>query len=208
MDNDLQWTPKEQLRDKVWERKILRGWKLTKYQVDKFASELPTQVHPMKPIGVNLWLGHDLKYNWKEAIIWLADSIEGLEVGLEFEDLINSDELSFCPGSEQSGEPYIESAILDLDTYFGVNEKLLVSELRSAIPKRRPGLIVPNTLALNPQVYKLSGCNKCPPIIATGIEYQKNKLVCFGGVLIYKNYYCTELVDHGYLGECAIADFG
>lgn len=149
--------------DLIVARAQLRGWELPTEQLDALKARLKNLDHaegphpetitgPFHPIGITMWLGHDLKFNYEEAVAWLKDEAEAR--GLKFEDwIMNSPgiilgkgrlygSIAFYPGSEQSGEPSISACRLDRRS-FQTRAETTPQRIRDTNPSVRwPGLEV------------------------------------------------------------------
>ncbi len=162
----IAWNPVSGYATKISEWNKLRGWGLTRGQIDTFANTLVDHLDLLHPTGISLWLGRDLSFNWEEVTACLKLEVEAL--GKKFGLYIESDRLSFFPGSEQSGKPRLDVALLDIQTYVGTTSGVVPSEIRK-IKKRLPGLEVAWLLALNPQVYLAIDYKTIPGFIAAGL---------------------------------------
>lgn len=160
------WTPVSKYAERIAARSKLRGWGFTKTQIDAFAASLVDHVGPLQPTGISLWLGRDLQYNWNEAMAWLRDEVTARND--EFRTYFESRQVSFFPGSEQSGKRKLTVALLDLATYWNPTNGVVPDEVRTKEAKL-PGLEVAWLLALSPQVYPTIDYKTIPGLIAAGL---------------------------------------
>jgi len=162
----IAWRPVDEYYYKIIEWNELRGWGFTRPQISRFAATLVDHLDPLHPTGISLWLGRDLPYNWEEVTACLKHEVEVL--GKRFTQCVESDRVSFFPGSEQSGKRKLTVALLDLQTYWKPPEGVVPSKVRR-IEKRLPGLEVAWLLALNAPVYLAIGYVTTPGLIAAGL---------------------------------------
>lgn len=165
----IPWRPVSEYAAKIAEWNRLRGWGLTGQQIDDFANTLVDHAGPLQPTGISLWLGRDLAYNWAEVMACFEHEV--WTPGTKFAQYVNPvySGLSFLPGSEQSGEPQLSVALLDLATYWDPTNGVSPSKVR-AKESRLPGLEVAWLLALNREVYRSIDCRRIPGMIAAGLD--------------------------------------
>lgn len=174
----IAWNPVSGYVTKISEWNKLRGWGLTRGQIDTFVSGLVDHLDPLHPTGISLWLGRDLPFNWEEVMACLKLEVEAL--GVKFNsDYFTSKQLSFFPGSEQSGKRKLTVALLDLQTYWNPTDGVVPNKVRG-IEKRLPGLEVAWLLALNPEVYLAIDYETIPGLIAAGLVVVSVYVPLFG----------------------------
>lgn len=172
------WSPVSEYIVKIMKWNQLRGWGLTKTQIDAFAAKLVDHLDLLHPTGMSLWLGHDLYFNWEEVMVCLKLEVEA--VGRKFKPHFESNRLSFSPKSEQSGKRKLTVALLDLETYWKPTEDVRsIGDIRE-IEKRLPGLEVAWLLALNPEVYLAIDYETVPGLLAAGLVVNSNLVPVFG----------------------------
>ena len=171
------WTPVDEYAERIMARSKLRGWGLTKTQIDAFAASLVDHVDPLQPTGISLWLGRDLQYNWDEAMAWMEDEVTARND--KFRTYFASRQVSFYPGSEQSGKRKLTVALLDVATYWNPTNGVVPDEVRTKEAKL-PGLEVAWLLALSPQVYQAIDYKTIPGFIATGLVVVSARVPHFG----------------------------
>jgi hypothetical protein len=162
----INWTPVNEYAEKIAARSKLRGWGLTKAQIDSFAATLKDHAGPLLPTGISLWLGRNLQYNWDEAMAWLNDEVSARNE--KFKPYFDASRLSFYPGSEQSGKRKLTAVGLDIDVLWDRTNGFSPKGTR---PHRAtwPGLEVAWLLALNPQVYLGIDYETIPAFWAPGL---------------------------------------
>ena len=152
--------------DRIMARSELRGWGFTQKHADALWLELEGHDHagPLAPIGVKMWLGRDLAFNWAERIAWLNDTIaaEGLAYCKYFDSTP-----TFHPGSEIKGRLSLAAAGLDLSLWDRQNG-LVPNEVR---PKQScwPSFEVPDLLCLNPSLMHVMDGENFPFLMAPGL---------------------------------------
>lgn len=169
LNPSIPWRPVGEYADKIAEWNRLRGWGgwgFTKAQITTLDSQLVDHLDPLHPTGISLWLGRDLSYNWEEAMACLKHEVEAL--GEKFTPQVESNCLSFFPGSEQSGERKLTVALLDLATYWDRIGGVVLNKARGS-ESRLPGLEVAWLLALNAPVYLAINFDTIPGLIAAGL---------------------------------------
>jgi hypothetical protein len=172
----IDWWPVSKYVGKISEWNEMRHWGLTQTQIDAFAATLVDHLDSAHPTGISLWLGHDLAFNWDEALACLEYEVEAL--GMKFTKYVESDKVSFFPGSEQSGEISLTVALLDIATYWDPINGVVPREVRTK-EGRLPGLEVVWLLALNPQVYLMIDYETVPGLIAAGLVIDLDDLPYF-----------------------------
>lgn len=172
----INWTPVSEYAEKIAARSKLRGWGLTMAQIDTFAATLKDHAGPLLPTGISLWLGRDLQYNWDEAIAWLNDEVTARNE--KFQPYFYASQLSFYPGSGQSGKRKLTAVGLDIDTFWDRTNGLNLKETR---PHRAtwPGLEVAWLLALNPQACLEIDRKTIPAFCAPGLVVDSGSVPCF-----------------------------
>lgn len=155
------FTPISEYPELIWARSEERGWGFTHQQIEQLRVEL---THATGPVGVTIWRGRDLAYNWAESLAWLQNSVEA--AGLEYHRYFD-DTPSFYPGSElQGSESYLAVAKLDFSRW-DLKNGLVPTEVRKQQP-RWPSLEVPDWLALNPAYALQMDGEKIPFLMAPG----------------------------------------
>lgn len=177
----INWTPVSEYVEKIAARSKLRGWGLTKGVIESLASSLVGKDHagPLNPLGVQLWLGHDLAYNYDEMNCWLKDEVEAR--GENFKAYPDASQVSFLPGSELSGKRRAVAVGLDLQTFWDPTNGVIPRKVRSQ-RSRWPGLEVGWLLALSPQVYLAIDYKTIPGFIAPGLVVDSDCVLCFSHV--------------------------
>ena len=175
----IAWRPVSEYAGKIADWNQLRGWGLTIAQITTFAATLVDHLGPLHPTGIKMWLGRDLSFNWEEVMACLKLEVEALDE--TFKPYIESNQLSFFPGSEQSGELKLTVALLDLQTYWNPTDGVVTSQVRK-IEKRLPGLEVAWLLALNAPVYLAIDYKTIPGLVAAGLVVDYNGVLFFGHV--------------------------
>lgn len=159
----IPWTPVLEYVDRIMARSKLRGWGFTRSDAKRLAASLHDHEGDLRPTGLKVWLGKDIKFNLHEMILWLRDEVRLL--GFGFTDYISGEYLSFHSGSEISGDRSLEPEYFDLQTFSGPQSTSDVRLLRT----RWPSIEVVVLLALNPQVYVLMSDGSVPRMIAAGL---------------------------------------
>ncbi len=197
----IAWNPVSGYVTKISEWNKLHGWGLTRGQIDTFVSGLVDHLDPLHPTGISLWLGRDLPFNWEEVIACLKLEVEAL--GVKFNsDYFTSKQLSFFPGSEQSGKRKLTVALLDLQTYWNPTNGVVPSEVRR-IEKRLPGLEVAWLLALNPEVYVAIDYETIPGLIAAGLVVDSDYVPRFARDSV-EAYVRDDWADFRWLGHSVV----
>lgn len=161
------WTPVEDYADRIAARNDLCGWGLTSAQISLFGSSLNPHADLLKPAGLSLWLGRDLKYNWVQAVAWLEDEIRALDSLLRI--YISSDRVTFWPGCEIKGPARLRPVRLDMSTTWHPSEGLIPAKVRLNRDMDLAGLEVAWTLALSPQIYLAIDGRMFPAMLAAGL---------------------------------------
>lgn len=162
----IPWTPVGQYVRLIMARSELRHWGFTQDDADRLAVALKDHRGVSNLTAVNIWLGHRLDYNWREAMLWLTDEMNKLDCGLQ--TYFGKGKLSFLPGSERRGSRELNAVNLDLSDFRVVGESVGPRELRS-VRKSWPGLEIAWFLALNPQALAVMDGKKAPCIFAPGL---------------------------------------
>lgn len=172
-------TPVSEYVDRIMARSELRGWGFTQTDAKELAAKLHDHYGPLTPTGVSIWLGNNLEFNWTEMIAWIKDEVE--DVGFTFEERFSPDyQLSFYPGSEQSGNRKLGVVDLDLSTFWDPTDGVVSKYVRLKRPESKwPGLEVPLFLALNPQVYVAMDGKTIPYMLAAGLVVYDDSLPGF-----------------------------
>jgi hypothetical protein len=164
------WTPVDKYPGLIMERSEQRGWGFTQDDFHKLAIELNGNDHAglFMPTGIDIWLGNDLIFNWKEAINWLKDSLRG--IGYELQLYVKDNRIFFLSGSEKSGEKKLKMVNLDFAKFQAkkFKEGLTSSDV---VSKKLiwPGLEVVWLLALNPHICLEIGEEKFPGLLLPGL---------------------------------------
>jgi len=172
----IAWRPVNEYVVKILRWNTLRNWGLTKPEITAFVNSLVDHLDFLHPTGISLWLGRDLPFNWEEAMACLM--LEVVLLGEKFKPYFESTQLSFFPGSEQSGGPSLGVALLDLQTYWNPTDGEFPDKVRG-IEKRLPGLEVAWLLALNPELYLAIDYGVIPGLIAAGLVVESDSAPFF-----------------------------
>lgn len=169
------FTPVNQYADRVLARCEQRGWELFDekrrdplMRLAMNREDLRQHAGPLEPTGIKLWLGHNLAYNWAEALAWLKDELVAADIDLQWYNYLEDSAITFYEGSEQEGGPNAGLVGLDFHTFWDRPHAPVPKEVR---PKRPnwPGLEVVWFLALNPQCCALMDSETIPFLTAPGL---------------------------------------
>lgn len=172
----IPWTPASQYVQLIMARSKLRQWGFTQDDADRLATALKDHRGVSNLTAVNIWLGHRLDYNWREAMLWLTDEMNKLDCG--FQIYFGKGKLSFLPGSERRGSRKLDAVNLDLSDFREVGESISPRELRS-VGKTWPGLEIAWFLAMNPRALAVMDGKKAPCIFAPGLNHNSVGMLHF-----------------------------
>lgn len=160
------YTPVADYVDRIMARNELRDWGFTAKHADALRQQLEGLDHagPLAPVGVRIWRGRDLAYNWAESIAWLQDEVKAQ--GLEYYKYFDSVP-TFSPGSEIKGKHSLTAVGLDFSLW-DPKDGLVPNEVRPQQPCW-PSLEVPDLLCLNPQLIHIMDGENFPFLMATGL---------------------------------------
>jgi hypothetical protein len=173
---------------RIMARSELRGWGFTQKHADSLSAQLEGHDHagPLAPVGVKMWLGRDLTFNWAERIAWLKDIVAA--EGLTYYQYLDSTP-TFHPGSEIKGNLSLAAAGLDLSLWHRQNG-LVPNEVR-AQQSCWPSLEVPDLLCLNPSLMHVMDGENFPFLMAPGLVVGSDRVPLFArdGREVYVFYY-------------------
>lgn len=165
------YTSVDEYVDRIMARNELRDWGFTNKHADELRRQLKGHDHAdrLSPVGVRIWRGRDLAYNWAESLAWLQDEVKAQ--GLEYCQNFDS-EPTFYPGSEIKGKPNLTAVGLDL--MWDSKDGLVPSEVRyPRLYWQRRSLLsleVPDLLCLNPQLMHIMDGKTFPFLMAAGFD--------------------------------------
>jgi len=138
--------------DRIMKRSKLCKWGFTSKDAAKLRKRLKGYEHenPYMPIGVDIWLGRDLQYNWLQVTDWLRDEV--MTSGHKLLVFFKSSDLSFLPGCGRKSGLGLSIVKLDFKTFWNPLESLSDKKVLSNRPIW-PGLEIAWFLALNPQIF-------------------------------------------------------
>lgn len=159
------YTPVADYVGRIMARSELRGWGLTGNHADALTQQLEGLDHagPLSPVGVRVWLGKNLEYNWTETLAWLQD--EAKAQGLEYNKYFDSMP-SFYPGCEIKGKAKLTAVGLDL-TLWNQHDGVVPHDERPKLPYW-PSLEVPQLLCLNPELMQIMDGENFPYLMSAG----------------------------------------
>jgi len=160
------WRPVSEYAEKISEWNTLRNWGLSETQIATFSDTLVDHHDTLNPTGISLWLGRNLQFNWEEAMFCIKHEIEA--IGMKSNIYIDAKDVSFLPGSEQTGEPELTVALLDLESYGDPTDSISAGEVRE-IEGRLPGLEVAWLLVLNPRMFVSINYDTILGFVAAGL---------------------------------------
>lgn len=172
------WRPVGEYAERISQWNNMRNWGLSGVQISTLANSIVDHLDPLHPTGIDLWLGRNLAYNWREAMICLQTEVEA--IGEKFVPYIDGDRIKFLSGSEQAGQPSLGVALLTIDDGSSSEHGVVPDEVRET-GDRFPGLEVAWLLALNPHAYRAIGAKAVPGLLAPGLTVDTGCVPAFAG---------------------------
>lgn len=169
-------TPVGQYVHRIMDRSDKCGWGFTSQDADILSANLQDHESPMRPTGVDIWLGNDLQYNWQQAVDWLREEVKTL--GHKLLVFFKPISLSFLPNCERQLGLNLDVVKLDFKTFWNPSEGL---SSKKVLSNRSiwPGLEIAWFLALNPQVFMNMDGKTIPYIQAPGLVVYQSGMPSF-----------------------------
>ncbi len=176
---NIRFTPVHEYVERIMARSELRGWGFTGKHADELRKQLTGLDHSnaLSPIGVQIWRGNDLEYNWTEAVAWLIDEAKSFAC----ENVVQPWLLRkpcFLPGSEITGDQALIAVQIDLHLWSYLDGMLW--NIEKDCQSRWPSIEIPDTLALNPHIIQLMDGYNYPMWMVPGIHFQGGDTAHFG----------------------------
>lgn len=127
----------------IWARSQQRGWGFDREQIEQLRNELQTATGL---VGVRVWRGRNLAYNWAESTGWLKERARGL--GLEYQQSFDTVPEYYRFRGPAGKDPFLSVHEIDFSAW-DHERGVVPNEIRKT-RSYWPNLEVIDWLALNP----------------------------------------------------------